>query len=151
MWAEAEEARVATSNSSKLIAAEALSWVGTPYHHQADVKGRGVDCAMLLVRVFVDTGIVPAFDPRPYTPDWYMHRDEERFLGWISKFGDPVPEGSPLEPGDVALYKFGRCVSHGGIVVEPGIMVHADQAACRVVRCETTRWSDRYAGAYRVR
>lgn len=149
--AEGLEGRAVHSNSSDRIVAEALSWVGTPYHHQADVKGRGVDCAMLLVRVFVDTGIVSAFDPRPYTPDWYMHRDEERFLGWIRQFGDPVPEGEALAPGDVALYKFGRCVSHGGIVVSPGIMVHADQAARRVVRCELTRWYDRFAGAFRVK
>ena len=38
------------------IVAEARSWIGTPYHNCADIKGVGVDCGMLLVRVFVDLG-----------------------------------------------------------------------------------------------
>jgi len=45
---------------------EARAWIGTPYHHAADKKGVGVDCAMLPVRVYCDLGIVPMFDPRPY-------------------------------------------------------------------------------------
>lgn len=136
------------------IVAEAESWLGTPYHHLADVKGRGVDCAMLLVRVFVDAGVVDPFDPRkpePYTPDWYMHRSEERFMGWVEKFGDKLPEGETPEPGDVVLYQFGRCASHGGIVVGPNLMIHADQWAGQVGRSEVTRWAERYVGCWRVR
>lgn len=60
---------------------EAQSWVGTPYHPQGDIKGTGADCGMLLVRVFVDTGLCVPFDPRPYADDWYLHRAEERYLG----------------------------------------------------------------------
>jgi hypothetical protein len=30
-----------------------------------DLKGVGVDCGMLIVRVFVDTGLCAPFDPRP--------------------------------------------------------------------------------------
>jgi cell wall-associated NlpC family hydrolase len=41
------------------VVAEARSWIRTPYHNCADVKGAGVDCGMLLVRVFVDTGLMP--------------------------------------------------------------------------------------------
>src|ERR1700691_1077881 len=64
--------------------AEAFSWVGTPFRDCADVKGPNgaVDCAMLLVRCAVDAGMIPAdFDPRPYQPQWLLHRDEERVLG----------------------------------------------------------------------
>ena len=62
------------------VVAEAKSWIGTPYHNCADVKGVGCDCGMLLVRVFVDLGIVEPFDPRPYAHDWHLHRGEERYL-----------------------------------------------------------------------
>ena len=49
------------------IVEEARSWLGTPYHHQAMVKGAGVDCAMILVAVYRAVGLIPAgFDPRPY-------------------------------------------------------------------------------------
>ena len=65
------------------VVAEARSWIGTPYHHAADVKGHGVDCAMLLVRVYCDLGLIEPFDPRPYTRDWFLHRSEERYLGFL--------------------------------------------------------------------
>ena len=58
------------------IVAEARSWIGTRYHACADAKGTGVDCGMLLVRVFVDCGLVAPFDPRPYPIDWHLHRSE---------------------------------------------------------------------------
>ena len=38
---------------------------------------------MLLVRVDRDLGLVEKFDPRPYTNDWFLHRDEERYLGFL--------------------------------------------------------------------
>ncbi|MGH6864514.1 MAG: hypothetical protein ACRECN_09680, partial [Methylocella sp.] len=100
------------------IVREARSWIGTPYHAQADVKGAGVDCGMLLVRVFVDCGLCEPFDPRPYADDWYLHRSEERYLGFIvdrTKEVDPSAGSGPL-PGDVMVFRYGRCYSHGGIV-----------------------------------
>lgn len=105
------------------VVAEALSWLGTPYHHLADVKGAGVDCAMLLVRVYAALGLIPAdTDPRPYSEQWHLHHGEEMYLGWLqrhARFTD-----SP-QPGDVAVWRFGRTYSHGGILVEPATVVHA--------------------------
>jgi cell wall-associated NlpC family hydrolase len=103
--------------------AEARSWLGTPFHWCADKKGIGVDCAMLLVRCAVDAGILPPFDPRPYPSQWHLHQNEERFLGWIERAG-AVPVDEP-QPGDIGLWRFGRCFSHGCIVIEPGMIVHA--------------------------
>lgn len=136
------------SSHAAAIVAEALSWVNTPYHHAADVKGVGVDCAMLPVRVFVGLGLVPTFDPRPYPHDWMLHRDDERYLGWVERFADRVEEGAP---GDLVLFRVGRCLAHGGIVIEPGVMVHADLHAGRVERCDIRRWADRIGGYWRIR
>lgn len=106
------------------IVAEALSWLRTPYHHQAAVKSAGVDCAMLLVCVFRGRGRVPAdLDPRPYSPQWHLHRSEEKYLGWLDAFGERIE--APL-PGDVGVWRFGRTFSHGAIVVTPDLhVVHA--------------------------
>ena len=61
------------------VVAEAKTWLRTPYHHAADIKGVGVDCAMILLRVYQAVGAVPPeVDPRPYPADWFLHRDEER-------------------------------------------------------------------------
>jgi cell wall-associated NlpC family hydrolase len=108
------------------IVREARSWIGTPYHNCADVKGRngGVDCGMLLVRVFVDTGLVAPFDPRPYPPDWHLHRAEEKYLGFVF---DRAHEVEKPQTGDVAVFRFGRCYSHGGVVTvaAPLTILHA--------------------------
>jgi cell wall-associated NlpC family hydrolase len=106
------------------IVAEARSWIGTPYHNCADIKRVGVDCGMLLVRVYVDLGIVAPFDPRPYTHDWHLHRGEERYLDAL--LARAVRVERP-EPGDVMLFRVGRCYSHGGVVTraDPLTIVHA--------------------------
>jgi cell wall-associated NlpC family hydrolase len=113
---------------------EARSWIGTPYHNCADVKGRngGVDCGMLLVRVFVDTGLCAPFDPRPYPPDWHLHRSEEKYLGFVF---DRTHEVERPQAGDVAVFRFGRCYSHGGVVTvaDPLTIVHAYFQMGRVV------------------
>ena len=114
------------------VVAEARSWIGTPYHNCADIRGVGVDCGMLLVRVFVDTGLCPRFDPRPYPVDWHLHRGEERYLGFVF---DRCCEIEEPQPGDVMVLRYGRCYSHGGIVTKssPLAIVHAYYPARRVL------------------
>ena len=120
------------------VVAEARSWIGTPYHNCADIKGVGVDCGMLLVRVFVDLNLCPPFDPRPYPVDWHLHRSEERYLGFIFDRG---AETAQPQPGDVMVFRYGRCYSHGGIVIaaEPLRIVHAYYQARMVIEDEVLR------------
>src|ERR1700722_5813082 len=103
------------------VVAEARSWLGTPYHNCADIKGVGVDCGMLIVRVFVDTGLCDPFDPRPYPSDWHLHRSEEKYLGFVFDRCSEIPflacpqageGGVGALPGDVIVFRFGRCYSH---------------------------------------
>ncbi len=117
------------------VIAEARSWVRTPYHSAADVKGAGVDCGLLLVRVFVDTGVIPAFDPRPYPTDWMMHRDDEKYLGFIANH---MKEVAYPKHGDVMVFRFGRAYSHGGIItsINPIVIVHAFAPAKAVIEEE---------------
>jgi hypothetical protein len=99
------------------ILKEAWSWDKTPYRQQGDIKGpKGcVDCSMLLVRCWVDAGIFKPFDPRPYSPDWHLHVGTERYLGWLNEMAVEVERP---KPGDIVLWRFGRCFSHGGIVLD---------------------------------
>ncbi len=110
------------------IVSEARSWIGTPYHNCADIKGVGVDCGMLLLRVYVDLGLVAPFDPRPYTHDWHLHRGEERYLDALLARATRVERP---EPGDAMMFRVGRCYSHGGIVTaaDPLTIVHASYPA----------------------
>lgn len=115
------------------VVKEALTWHRTPYHHQASLKGVGVDCVFLLVRVFQTVGIVPAdFNPGNYSREWYFHKSEEVYLGGVQTYARPLPLGTEPLPGDVALYKVGKCVSHGAIIVDDELLIHANRKAREV-------------------
>ncbi len=111
------------SDLREAVVAEALTWIGTPFHHAARVKGAGVDCLMLLAEVYERAGVAPHVDPPFYVPDWHMHRDAERYLEGLLGYARAI-DGPPL-PGDIALFKFGRVFSHGAIVTEWPRLIHA--------------------------
>ncbi len=104
------------------IIAEAVTWLGTPWHHQARVKGAGVDCGQFLIACYVGAGLVPAFDTGPYARDWHQHQSGERFLSFVEQHLDPTD--TPL-PGDVVVWRYGQCYSHGAIVVDWPLVIHA--------------------------
>ena len=105
------------------VVAEALTWQGTPHIHEARVKGAGVDCGTLLLEVYEACGLIPHVD-LPHLPhDWAAHRDEERYLEHVEQWAHRI-EGPP-EPGDIVLYRYGRCISHGAIVVQWPQIIHA--------------------------
>lgn len=111
------------------IAAEARTWLGTPYHHHARVKGVGVDCAQLLAAVFEVAGVIPHLDLGNYATQWHLHHGDELFLQWLQRCGArPLAEGEAPQLGDIGVWRYGRTHSHGGIVVEAGpdpLIVHA--------------------------
>ncbi len=105
------------------VVQEALCWLGTPYHHMGRVIGAGVDCGMLLAEVYAEAGLVPRIEPEAYPLDWALHRGEERYKATVEGYARPL-QGDPL-PGDLVLYKFGRCISHGAIVIIWPMVLHA--------------------------
>lgn len=135
------------------VVAEALSWRGTPFHHGARVKGAGVDCAQLLIAAFLAAGVAaPAFER--YPPTWFLHHSRERLLEVIRAACVLAPRDGLL-PGDIALFRFGRAVSHGAIVVEPDplTVVHAFAGRGVLVEKATagTMLGRRIIGAWRIR
>lgn len=111
------------------VVAEARTWVGTPYHPHARIKGVGVDCAQILAAVYHAAGLVPELDLGAYAPQWHLHHSEELYLGWLAAVGARrMPPAQHPQAGDVGVWRFGRTFSHGGIVIEGGadpLLVHA--------------------------
>lgn len=105
------------------VAAAARAWLGTPYHHQARIKGAGVDCALLLCEVYHAAGVIPFVDPTPYPQNWHIHRSGERYMGWVDKFA--TLQTAPPQVGDLLLFRFGRAFSHAGIYVGDHRVVHS--------------------------
>lgn len=111
-------------NMGRKIANAALEYLGTPHVNQAKVKGKGVDCGMLLIASLEDAGAVQkdSIEIAPYSNEWHLHHSEEWFKGYIEKYCDKVEE---LQEGDFVLYQYGRCASHGAVYVGNGIVCHA--------------------------
>ncbi len=127
------------SAQRQAVLAEAESWIGTPFHHQGRVKGPqgGVDCAMLLLEVFLaagvikgGTGVSPAIPG--YSQQWHLHRAQERYLEMVRNLGGREIFALPLH-GDIAVWKIGRAYSHGAIVLLWPCIIHA--AAAPVGAC----------------
>lgn len=116
-----QEIRAQVSRAA--VVREALSWLGTPYHHQARVKGAGTDCGQFLAGVFEAVGAVPPVAIEDYPHDWHLHRSEERYLANVERFAHRV-DREP-RPGDIVLYRFDQAISHGAIVVDWPVIVHA--------------------------
>lgn len=109
------------------VVAEALTWLDTPYHHHARLKGVGVDCLQILAAIYVDAlHLRPPINLGNYAPQWHLHRGEELYLqGLVAAGAEPVQ--SPAL-GDIAVFRIGRTFSHAAIVIEEGAdptMVHA--------------------------
>lgn len=105
------------------VLAEAHTWLRTPYHHRARVKGHGVDCANLPAAIYESVGLINHLDPE-YSPQWMMHKDEEKFLGYIRKEAREI-EFDQIGPGDLIVWKFGRTFSHSAIIVDYPTIIHA--------------------------
>ena len=134
------------------IVAEARAWIGTPFHHQARLKGVGVDCANLLVGVYSAVGAVPAISLDHYPPDWHLHQDTPRFMAYLLQYAEPIPASEQPQPGDIAMFRYGRQAAHGAIVSAWPLVIHAWLDVGRVVETEADRGplAARFVGCYRV-
>lgn len=110
------------------ICQEARTWVGTPYHDRACVKGEngGVDCAMLVAGIARTLKIITeeTFNDIPvYPTQWHMHQDQSLLVPYLQSLG--CQEKNAYEPGDIIVCRFGRVPSHLGVYVDNDDIIHA--------------------------
>jgi len=143
------------------IVAEARSWIGTPYRHQASVKGVGCDCLGLVRGVWRALyGDEPEAVPA-YAPDWAEAGRREAFVQAAARHLAPVPLDQ-FAPGDVLLFRWrvGFVAKHAAIVTEtgrgagqggnaPARMVHAHDGAAVAEVAIAPWWRRRLAYAFR--
>jgi cell wall-associated NlpC family hydrolase len=113
------------------VVAEALSWIGTPFHEGANVKGPrgGVDCSGFLMDVYRRAGVIP--DPigiiiKP--GHWFLHSKNEHYLDQVRRYFREID--GPPGPGDIAMYKTALSFSHSAIVVDWPTVVHPLWGRC---------------------
>jgi len=103
------------------IVAFARAWIGTPYMHQASLRGVGADCLGLVRGVWRDwLGNEPMEVPS-YSSDWAEASREERL--WAAAREYLVPRAG-LVPGAVLLFR----MRDRGIAKHLGIVSRADDS-----------------------
>ena len=137
-----------TSHREAIIA-EALSWIGTPYHHQASLKGVGADCLGVVRGVWRSVHGCDAEMPPAYSRDWAEAAGEETLLAAAGRHMRPIGIDQ-RQPGDVLIFRFRATVpaKHAGILTGPATFVHAIEggAACDVAL--SAWWRRRIAGVF---
>lgn len=132
------------------IVAETRSWIGTPYRHQASLKGVGCDCLGLVRGVWRAVyGAEPERTPA-YSPDWAEAAKIESLAAAASRHF-PAVALTDFAPGDLLLFRWraGFVAKHAAIVTAPDCMVHAHDGAAVTEVAITSWWRRRLAYAFR--
>ena len=129
------------------VVAEARSWLGTPYQHQASAKGAGCDCLGLVRGVWRALyGEEPQGVP-PYRPDWAELGGEETLLEAARRCLRPTNDP---RPGDVLLFRMhpDAPVQHAAIASADDRMIHAYWGRAVVESWLGPWWRGRLAAAF---
>jgi NlpC/P60 family putative phage cell wall peptidase len=132
------------------IVAETRRWIGTPYRHQASLRGTGCDCLGLVRGVWrAVIGDEPEPVP-PYASDWAEATGAEALADAASRHLIAIPRDA-FGAGDVLLFRWraNLPVKHAAIVTAPGTMVHAHEGAAVAEVALTPWWRRRLAFAFR--
>ena len=131
------------------IVAVARSWVGTPYHHQASVKGIGTDCLGLVRGVYREVYGREAEAPPSYTPDWAEASGIETMLKAATRHLDRRSLET-MALGDVIIFRLrpSMVAKHAAIVSEPQKMIHAIEGAPVSEVVLSSWWHRHIAGVF---
>jgi NlpC/P60 family putative phage cell wall peptidase len=136
--------------SPDLIVAEARSWIGTPYRHQASLKGVGCDCLGLVRGVWrAIHGEEPERMP-PYSRDWAEASLRETLAEAGARHLIPVAREA-MQAGDVVLFRWraGLVAKHAAILTSDASMVHAHDGAAVAEVAFAPWWRRRLAYVFR--
>ncbi len=140
------------SGIAEAAVAEARSWLGTPYVHQASAKNSGCDCLGLLRGIWralygQEPEAVPA-----YTPDWSEASKNERLWRAARRHLAPVDDREEL-PGDVVLFRMrdAGVAKHLGLISVAGSearFVHAYTRHGVIESALSDPWRRRVVGRF---
>ncbi len=136
------------------VVSEARRWLGTPYQHQASVRGEGADCLGLVRGVWREVMGREPEAPPPYSPDWAEVGGGEMLLDAARRWLVEIEVGQ-AGPGDVLLFRMAdrSPVKHCAILSEAGPpearMIHAYWGRSVVGSWMGPWWRRRLAAAFR--
>lgn len=125
------------------IVSAARSWIGTPYRHQASLKGIGCDCLGLLRGIWREVVGPEPERPPPYARDWAEGSGREALFEAACRHLTE-PRTPAFCEGDVLLFRprAGLPARHCAIATSADTMVHAHDGAS-VAEVAVAPWWDR--------
>ena len=126
----------------------ARQWIGTPYLHQASLKGVGCDC-IGLVRGLWRELIGPEPEPmRPYSPDWAEAGGDETLIA-LGETHFVAADPQAWKAGDLLVFRFrdNAVAKHVGVATDTTHMIHAHDGA-RVAEVALGAWRRRIVRAF---
>jgi NlpC/P60 family putative phage cell wall peptidase len=132
------------------IVALARGWLGTPYHHQAALKGVGCDCLGLVRGVYEEACGRPAETPPAYSRDWAEASRRETMIEAAGRHLTPI-DPRDIQPGDVLIFRMrtSAMAKHAAILSTGGRMIHAIEGAPANEVHLSPWWRKRIAAAFR--
>lgn len=111
------------------IIRETNSWLGTPYIGWSSIKGLkgGTDCGMLIKAVYQQCKLIPSGNldiDMSYSLQANQHLADTSYLNLIETFMQEITLDE-VKPGDVVLFKLHMGYSHGGIIIDYPLIIHA--------------------------
>lgn len=108
----------------------ARSWIGTPYHHQASVRGVGTDCLGLVRGIWRDLYGRDAETPPAYSRDWAEASGRETMLEAAARHLIAIP-AEAATAGNVIVFRLraGTVAKHAAILSSGTTMIHAIEGA----------------------
>jgi NlpC/P60 family putative phage cell wall peptidase len=132
------------------IVTETRTWIGTPYRHQASLRGVGCDCLGLVRGVWrAVIGTEPERAP-PYAPDWAEAASGEPLADAAARHLVAIDRDA-FRAGDLLLFRWRASLpaKHAAIVTAPDWMVHAHDGAAVAEVAIAPWWRRRLAYAFR--
>jgi NlpC/P60 family putative phage cell wall peptidase len=128
----------------------ARRWLGTPYRHQASLKGVGCDCLGLVRGVYAEACGRPAEEPPPYSRDWAEAARRETMIEAAARHLTAIPL-EQIKPGDVLIFRLrsGAMAKHSAIMSSQTRMIHAIEGAPVCEVHISPWWRRRIAAAFR--
>jgi len=134
---------------ARKVIAVARSWLGTPYHDQASLRGVGCDCLGLARGVWREVVGNEPFVIPPYSRDWGETGPYEVLAeGARGTMIEILPDDA--SPGTLLIFRMERraIAKHVGILTDAGTFIHAYERLGVIEEKLTQPWRRRIAYAF---
>lgn len=132
----------------------ARGWIGTPYVHQASVKGVACDCLGLIRGIWREIHGAEPEDTPAYTADWGETGPGEPLHDAAIRHLRPIARNAPLGPGQVILFRMraGAVAKHLAVLSQAGEaprFIHAYTGHGVIDSPLTAPWQNRIVARFR--